>query len=69
MDRPISYSQIMSNNYLPTLTKNITIFVDLESFIQFLIPWYGMEKHHLSILTCLQSIFFSSINAKLFKLK
>ena len=33
-----------------------------EAFIQFLVPWYGVEKHHLAILACLQTTFPSNNN-------
>ena len=33
-----------------------------EALIQFLVPWYGVEKHHLAILAYLQSIIPSNNN-------
>lgn len=62
------YSLIISDNCLLALAKNAAILIDLESLIQFLSPWYGMEKHHLDILACLQSILPSNTNAT-FKLE
>lgn len=57
------HSLIMSNNCLLALAKNATVFVDSESFIQFLSPWYRMEKHHLGVLACLQNTLPSNTNA------
>lgn len=46
----------MSDNCLLAITNNIYLLINKEAFIQFLIPRYGVEKHHLLILTYLQSI-------------
>lgn len=53
----------MSDNCLLALAKNAAVLVDSESLIQFLSPWYGMEKHHLGILACLQSTLPSNTGA------
>lgn len=62
VDKPILHSLIMLNNCLLTLAKNAIDLIDSESLIQFLVPWYRMEKHHLGILVCLQNTFPSSPN-------
>lgn len=56
VNKPMPHSLIMSDNCLLALAKNADLFVDAESLIQFLVPWYGMKKHHVGILECLQSI-------------
>lgn len=47
------HSLIMLDNCLLALAKNAAVLIDLESLIQFLLPWYKIEKHHLNILACL----------------
>lgn len=46
----------MFDNCLLAITKSFYLLINKEAFIQFLVPRYGLEKHHLLILTCLQSI-------------
>ena len=47
------YNLIISDNCLLTLAKNAAVLINLKSFIQFLSPWYKMEKHHWGILVYL----------------
>lgn len=56
------HSLIMSDNYLLALAKNIGIFVNSKSLIQFLSLWYRMKKYHLGILAYLQNILLSNTN-------
>lgn len=67
VDRLMPHNLIMLDNCLLALAKNVGVFVDLESLIQFLTLWYRMEKHHLSILAYLHSTLFSSIDIALSK--
>lgn len=62
VDKPMSHSLIMSDNCPLALAKNANDLVDLESLIPFLVPWYGIDKHHPGILACLQSTLPSSPN-------
>lgn len=65
----MSHSLIMSDNCLLILAKNAVVLIDSESLIQFLTPWYRMEKYHLDILACLQSTLLSNTDTASSKLK
>lgn len=57
------HSLIMSDNCLLAIAKSADLLMDEESLIQFLVPWYGVEKHHLPISACLQSTIPSNDHA------
>lgn len=56
------YSLIMLNNCLFAIAKNVDLLINEKTLIQFLIPWYRIEKHHLAILAYLESTFPSNNN-------
>lgn len=53
----------MSDSCLLVIAKNADLLMNKEAFIQFLILWYGVEKHYLVILAYLQITFPSNDNA------
>lgn len=58
-------SLILSDDCLAALAKSGSTLTDSDSFIKFLEPWYGLNKHYTEILACLESTTSStSVNQK-----
>lgn len=53
----------MPNHFLLIIVKGADFLIDKEFLIQFLITYYRMKNHYLTILVCLQSRISSNENA------
>lgn len=59
-DKELPDTLIMDDNCLIALAKNREVLQDKTSLIQFLKPWYGMERYTNKLLTCIQQNSFCS---------
>lgn len=53
-DKELPNNLIMNNNCLIALAKNGELLQDKFSLIDFLKPWYGMEKYANKLLACIK---------------